>query len=427
VPPIIEYNIPKILNNTYCNFIVIVCFLPYTNFQHKIIRKKMAQDNQFTTLFISYAVKIERYFKKLFSLNDTDGKIQETLLCQQETDIKDQAILWISKVGQGLSQDETLDLYLWSKKSDFHRSSLFSLAAFSDDLSVLNKLSTLFPLEKSTPQKSKLFYKYAIAASLTFIILFSGSLFIKMTPFPDTNNDKQFINVRTLQTKIGQQTLFSLSDGSRIKLNTNSEVSVSFSKNNRLLTLIKGEANFNVAKDKSRPFTVTVGEKSFTALGTIFNVQKTSNKSMELVVTEGRVLITKSNKSLNNISEILSTLPKEELPGLLVKSGEMSTIKNDIQTSNQKVSFERIQRELAWQQGMLVFRGETLDNALAEVSRYTTTKFEIRDDELTKIKVAGYFKVNDIDGLLDSLSTNFDIQFEKMDNNSIRLSLNTSK
>ena len=387
----------------------------------------MAQDNQFTTLFISYAVKIERYFKKLFSLNDTDGKIQETLLCQQETDIKDQAILWISKVGQGLSQDETLDLYLWSKKSDFHRSSLFSLAAFSDDLSVLNKLSTLFPLEKSTPQKSKLFYKYAIAASLTFIILFSGSLFIKMTPFPDTNNDKQFINVRTLQTKIGQQTLFSLSDGSRFKLNTNSEVSVSFSKNNRLLTLIKGEANFNVAKDKSRPFTVTVGEKSFTALGTIFNVQKTSNKNMELVVTEGRVLITKSNKSLNNISEILSTLPKEELPGLLVKSGEMSTIKNDIQTSNQKVSFERIQRELAWQQGMLVFRGETLDNALAEVSRYTTTKFEIRDDELTKIKVAGYFKVNDIDGLLDSLSTNFDIQFEKMDNNSIRLSLNTSK
>jgi transmembrane sensor len=387
----------------------------------------MAQNNQFTMLFINYAVNIKRNVKGLFSLNDTDTNIQETLLCKPEMDTKDQAILWISKVGQGLSQDETLDLYLWSKQSDFHRNSLFSLAATSDDLSVLNKLSALFPLEKPTPQKNKLFYKYAIAASLTFIILFAGSLFINITPFPDTNNDKQFVNVRTLQTKIGQQTRFSLSDGSRIKLNTNSLVSVSFSKNNRLLTLIKGEANFNVAKDKSRPFTVTVGEKSFTALGTVFNVQKTSNKSMELVVTEGRVLITKSNKALNNIAEILSTLPKEELPGLLVKSGEISTIKNNIQTSNEKISFERIQRELAWQQGMLVFRGETLDDALAEVSRYTTTKFEIHDDELTKIKVAGYFKVNDIDGLLESLSTNFDIQFEKMDNNSIRLSLNTSK
>ena len=385
----------------------------------------MAQNNQFTTLFIEYAANIKRNVKGLFSLNDTD--IQETLLCKPEMDTKDQAILWISKVGQGLSQDETLDLYLWSKQSDFHRNSLFSLAAISDDLSVLNKLSALFPLEKPTPQKNNLFYKYAIAASLTFIILFAGSLFINMTPFPDTNNDKQFVNVRTLQTKIGQQTRFSLSDGSRIKLNTDSVVNVSFSKSNRLLTLIKGEANFNVAKDKSRPFTVTVGEKSFTALGTVFNVQKTSNKSMELVVTEGRVLITKSNKSLNNIAKVLSTSPKKELPGVLVKSGEISTIKNNIQTSNKKISFERIQRELAWQQGMLVFSGETLDDALAEVSRYTTTKFEIHDDELTKIKVAGYFKVNDIDGLLESLSTNFDIQFEKMDNNSIRLSLNTSK
>ena len=71
--------------------------------------------------------------------------------------------------------------------------------------------------------------------------------------------------------------------------------------------------------------------------------------------------------------------------------------------------------------------GETLDEALAEVSRYTTTKFELNGEELTKIKVAGYFKANDIDGLVTSLSTNFNIKFEKMSNDSIRLSLNTQK
>ena len=142
---------------------------------------------------------------------------------------------------------------------------------------------------------------------------------------------------------------------------------------------------------------------------------------MELIVTKGRVLITKSNESFNSIENILSTLPKKELSGLLIKSGEISTIKNNIQTSNQKISFERIKRELAWQQGMLVFSGETLDDALTEVSRYTTIKFDINDSELTKIKVAGYFKVNDIDGLLESLSTNFDIQFEKINNNSINI------
>jgi transmembrane sensor len=292
---------------------------------------------------------------------------------------------------------------------------------------VLTKLSALFPLKKTPSHKSTLVIKYALAASAVFILLFTGNLFFNKTPFPSINNDLQFVEVRTLQTAVGQQTRFSLSDGSRIKLNTNSLVQVSFSKNNRLLTLIKGEANFNVAKDKSRPFTVTVGEKSFTALGTVFNVQKTSNKDMELVVTEGRVLITKSNEPLTKIASKFSILSKEKSPNLVISSGEIATIKNNIKTSTQKNSFEKIQRELAWQQGMLVFNGEKLDEALTEISRYTTTKFEINDVEINKIKVAGYFKANDIEGLLESLSNNFNIEFEKVNNNTIRLSLNIAK
>jgi transmembrane sensor len=342
-------------------------------------------------------------------------------------DIQEQASLWVSRMDRGLSQEEQLNFQLWAKQSDFHRSALFSLAALWDDLSVLNELSALFPLEKPAPQNNNIIAKYTMAASVAFIMIFVGSLFFNVSPFSAPNNEQQFVENRTLQTVVGQQTRFFLSDGSRIKLNTNSLVTVSFAKNSRLLTLIKGEASFDVAKDKSRPFTVTVGEKSFTALGTIFNVQKTTNNDIELVVTEGRVLITKSSQPLNKIAKILTSLPKEKLPGLLVTSGEIVTIENNIQTPVQKTSFEEIQRELAWQQGMLVFNGEPLAEALAEVSRYTTTEFEIDDTELTKIKVAGYFKANDIDGLLKSLSSNFNIRFEKMDNNAIRLSLNSQE
>jgi transmembrane sensor len=342
-------------------------------------------------------------------------------------DIQEQASLWISKMDRGLCKKEKLNFQQWAKQSDFHRNSLFSLAALWDDLSVLNELSALFPLEKPKSQKTSFIAKYAMAASVAFIMLFSGVFFFNSTSFSDSINEQQFVETRTIQTAIGQQARFSLSDGSRIKLNTNSLVKINFSKGSRLLTLVKGEARFDVAKDKSRPFTVTVGEKSFTALGTIFNVQKTTNKDMELVVTEGRVLITKSDEPLNKIAKTLITLPKEELPGLLVISGEKTTIENNILAPTQQTSFEQIQRELAWQQGMLVFNGEPLVEALAEVSRYTTVKFKISNAELTKIKVAGYFKANDIDGLLKSLSSNFNIHFEKMDNNAIRLSLNTTK
>jgi transmembrane sensor len=387
----------------------------------------MSQHNKLTTQFAIYTANIKHFINKIVKPVDIDKNIQKALISSHQINVKEQANLWISKISRGLSLDEELDFHLWSKKSDFHRNTLFSLAALSNDLIILNELSTLFPLEKTLPKKNKRLSRYVIATSITLFLLFLGKLFISMAPFPDDNNEKQFIEVRTLQTEIGQQTRFSLSDGSRIKLNTNSLVKVSFSKKSRLLTLIKGEANFNVTKDKSRPFTVTVGEKSFTALGTIFNVQKTSNKSIELVVTEGHVLMTTSNESLNGITDSLSTLPLNELSSLLVAPGEMTTIENNILTSNQKISFERIQRELSWQQGMLVFSGESLNEALTEISRYTTTTFEINDVELSKIKVAGYFKANDIDGLLKSLSSNFNIQFVKVNNNSIRLSVSTSK
>jgi transmembrane sensor len=341
-------------------------------------------------------------------------------------DIQEQASLWVSKMDRGLSKDEINQFQEWMKQSDFHRSSVFSLAALWDDLSVLNELSALFPLENTNTRTNNYFTKYALAASVAFILLFSSSFYFSGTLFSPTKNDQQFVELKTLKTDVGQQTRFTLTDGSRIKLNTNTLVKVSYSKKQRLLTLVRGEARFDVAKDKSRPFIVTAGKQSFTALGTIFNVQKDTDKEMELVVTEGRVLVTKSSESLINISKVLTTLSVEQLPGLLVVSGEKSMITDSRKPAAKKASFEQIQRELAWQQGMLVFNGDPLAEALTEVSRYTTAEFEIFSPELATIKVAGYFKANDIDGLLKSLHSNFNINFEKLPNNKIRLTTSTS-
>jgi transmembrane sensor len=271
------------------------------------------------------------------------------------------------------------------------------------------------------------FIKYAILVSLAFILIIASNLVNNITTFTQNDNEQQFAEVSTLQTSIGQQARFSLSDGSRVKLNTNSLVEVSFSKKMRLLTLIKGEASFDVTKDKSRPFMVRVGKNSFTALGTIFNIEKKSNKDIELVVTEGRVLISESYQPIDQLVKQQTRLTTDRLPGVVIASGEIATIENSAYTANKRMSFEQIQRVLAWQQGMLVFNGQPLDEALTEVSRYTTIKFEIIDSKLTQTKVSGYFKANDIDGLLESLKNNFNVQFEKVNNNIIRLSLSNKK
>ena len=81
----------------------------------------------------------------------------------------------------------------------------------------------------------------------------------------------------------------------------------------------------------------------------------------------------------------------------------------DLQGRVQRLSQETLSARLAWQRGMLVFDGEPLETALAEVSRYSDVRFEIRDDAVRSMRVGGVFKSGDIDGLIRSLEQNLHI------------------
>jgi transmembrane sensor len=70
-----------------------------------------------------------------------------------------------------------------------------------------------------------------------------------------------------------------------------------------------------------------------------------------------------------------------------------------------------------------VFKGERLEAVLAEIGRYTQVHFQISDESLKSRRVAGYFKVGDIDGLLAALKNSFNIEYEKVSDTSIQLSV----
>lgn len=342
--------------------------------------------------------------------------------------IQEQACLWISRMDRGLSQTEQRELVIWCNQKTTHHSTLLEMASYWDDISVLNELSGLFPLEKVKTSNNK-FAAIALAASVAIISLLSTNALIDKSflPFMPSLHEQDLTQIKTLITPIGEQNSFTMSDGTVIQLNTNSIVEVAYTPLFRQLTLVQGEARFDVAKDKSRPFTVTSGEKSFTALGTIFNVQKSDNNEMELMVTEGRVLITKANETLDVIKQTLLTTnentKKSELPGVLVTSGEKAIIAKNTDTPIERISLDQVQRDLAWQQGMLIFNGEPLSKALVEISRYTASHFKILDPKIANVKVAGYFKANDVDGLLASLNSNFNISYTKSADNTISLAL----
>jgi len=338
-----------------------------------------------------------------------------------QAQIQEKASLWISRLDRGLTQPEKQELTSWINQNKKHHESLLSLASLWDDLSVLNELSGLFPLEKMH-KKHTIMPTLAMAASLILAVITCSSLLLGLGSNNDFNQ-KIASAVQYYETDIGEQATFTMPDGTSMQLNTNSKIKVAYTNSHRKLTLLNGEARFDVAKDKERPFTVTSGTQSFTALGTIFNVQKDSEQDMELVVTEGKVLISKTSNLAKDAADKFEQLTLHPLTASIVSSGQKAIIKDNQPTPIEKISLDQVQRDLAWQQGMLIFDGEPLAKALNEVSRYTNTRFEISDENIANLKVAGYFKAGDIDGLLQSLSFNFNIDYQTTSKNTITLSI----
>ena len=78
--------------------------------------------------------------------------------------------------------------------------------------------------------------------------------------------------------------------------------------------------------------------------------------------------------------------------------------------------------KLSWREGRVVFRGESLEAALAEIERYTTVQFVFLDEDLKSRSVTGRFRAGDVDGLLVALRTNFNITHERSDDGRVLLS-----
>ncbi|MDM7859891.1 FecR domain-containing protein [Alteromonas sp. ASW11-36] len=337
-------------------------------------------------------------------------------------DINEQACVWISRIDRGLNEQEKDQLSKWMAISNAHREVLFELASLWDDMSVMHQLSSLFPLEQQPTTQIESRYKktnWQIAASIAFVCLTIGGFLFSQW---NTSPDAMVIAAQHASTLVGEQRSITLSDGSTLHLNTNSAVSIRFTGEERRISLLRGEAYFDVAHEKSRPFVVAAGRNTVTAIGTAFNVQLVEESAFELVVTEGRVLVQdKAEQSAIEGAKILSGQNAIVDQGLIVFSGEKATV--DASISDRKtVSQDLVADDLAWQKGMLVFKGETLDVVLKEITRYTPMRFQISDEALKRQRVAGYFKVGDIDGLLNALENSFSIKNERVSEYTILLS-----
>ena len=317
-------------------------------------------------------------------------------------------------------------LHLWLAQDPRHSQALFEMASLMDDISVLSRLEDLIPLvpnvSKTTLTATSI---RSVGAGLAALIRrpqygVTACCLLLMVAFLMFPLQSENYTV-TASTHVGERKTIELADGSLVTLNTSTQIKVVYAQHERRIFLLKGEGLFDVAPDKERPFYVVAGATAVRAVGTIFNIELT-NERMELTVTEGVVELNKPALVLAVASESGVTKEKETyLNNTRVEAGFIAVVENAVESVS-PIDAGAIEKKLAWQNGVVVFEGETLEQVVAEISRYTTKTFFISDDGTRQIRIGGYFEVGDVEQMLDILQTGFNIQVSQDYSGVIRLS-----
>jgi transmembrane sensor len=233
------------------------------------------------------------------------------------------------------------------------------------------------------------------------VILWSGR--VPWASAQDSQSRPQAPNT-IYDTSVGETRQVRLADGTTVTLNTGTRVSVSFSPRARDVNLVRGEATFNVTHDASRPFSVTAGRRRFQALGTRFNLRTLTPDNVELTVTEGQVKVLDAPPHLPDTpARRRDTITYGEQT---VNAFEEALVEPGFQSVSH-IETSEVEARLAWQQGMIVFDDKALQDALAEVERYTYTKFVLADAKLGALRVSGRFHTGNVNAVRQALRQNF--------------------
>lgn len=178
-----------------------------------------------------------------------------------------------------------------------------------------------------------------------------------------------------------------LSDGSQVELNLRSELTFSNYKDQRRITLKKGEAFFNISHDTGRPFIVKAAEGKIRVTGTKFNVWMYEDQ-VRVNLIEGSVLVS-SNEALAG-------------DGLRLEPAMQASYRRDDLTPRISQTYDN-DNSLAWRSGKLVLDDLALTDALPLINRYLNKPVMMADNSTGSIRIGGIYNIKELNNLVASL------------------------
>jgi len=205
----------------------------------------------------------------------------------------------------------------------------------------------------------------------------------------------------TYTTGIGEQRTIRLGDDSIVDLNARSSIRVRFSRSERSIDLVEGQAMFHVARDPRRPFIVHSDNTAVQAVGTQFDVYR-KDDALVVTVVEGRVaVIPPPLESVASPAQVSNAPAPEAGAGELLAAGEQLTVTPKTVVS--KPHQADVGAATAWIQRRLVFDDTPLAEVAEEFNRYSVRRLVIDDAELARKTISGAYSSSDPASLIGFL------------------------
>ncbi len=308
--------------------------------------------------------------------------------------IEDEALRWVARLQSPslTSQQEAL-FFSWLDISTAHQAAYVNAEAIWQQGHILESI----PREEDKTLKRKRFdfsipaFNFPkivapVATAGVLVLLFGLEL---LHPFNHTPQQDH-------ETQTGERQEVVLDDGSRLILNTNASITVSFNRDQRLVKLNRGEVYFDIEKDKNRPFNVLTASGSVRVLGTQFSVFD-NKKDVIVTVVEGKVSLSNDKDPINSFLPLI-TLTKDQRLSLGQANAKLEPVPVNAESKT------------SWVKNKLVYQGETLKEVVRDINRYYQSKLILGDEALSNKEVVAVLQLDDFSSTLNALKSSLNLK-----------------
>ncbi len=330
--------------------------------------------------------------------------------------IDEQATLWVLE-----SKDDPVKraaAMRWCDEAPEHRTAFDEIEAKILRLDAAGEsLRSGEPEVQNSPSRQGL-WKLAIAASVIGLLVIGVLGFKKEAGQPQGKREVAVGGGRVqddplvLSTKRGEVRKVTLADGSVVTLDSDSRLLVWMGSDRRDLELDHGRVHFEVAHDRSRPFTVMADGGSTTALGTVFDVERRAQCKVNIVLFEGKVAVTPPCQPQRVNGRVVKRYlePGERLRYSPAASQEAPAVPEPAP-----------ENEGQWVTGVKSYNDETVGSILAEANLYSQVQIVADTPEIANMRVSADLHIRNPQNVAKHLARSLGLTVEFQGNDKIIL------